>query len=317
LVRRRVVPPRNAKREAEGHSLSTNLETNPKPDRLSLHCRLIRLADDKDMTEKAFPKKLMTTSSLVHDLRVIGVNQGDCLLVHCSFSKVGPPYGGVQSMIDALQICLSPEGTLVMPTHSTQLTDPANWQNPPAPKEWWPTIRAELPTYDPQRTPTRAMGVLAEVFRRYPDVLRSGHPHGSFSAWGNAANQITAGHEFPGIFGDTSPLARLYELDAKVLLVGVGHGNNTSLHLSEYRADFPKPYHMEGAPLVENGARRWVEGEELKIDSDDFVELGQAFAEETKLQRQGKIGDADALLMPQPALVDFGVDWMSKNRGNK
>lgn len=256
----------------------------------------------------------MTTSTLVQDLTALGVSPGDCLLVHCAFSKVGPIYGGAQALIDALQRRLTPTGTLVMPTHSTQLSDPRLWQNPPAPQEWWPTIRAELPAYDPERSPTRAMGVVAETFRRYPQVCRSGHPHGSFAAWGQAAEQVTAGHTFPGIFGESSPLARLYELDAKVLLLGVGHGNNTSLHLSEYRADFDKPYHMEGAPIIENGVRRWVEGEELKIDSDDFVELGQAFAEQTKLQQQGNVGAADALLMPQRALVDFGATWMGENR---
>lgn len=268
------------------------------------------------MTKKAFPKKLITASSLAQDLSALGVSHGDCLLVHCAFSKVGQPYGGVQALIDALQACLTPTGTLVMPTHSTQLTEPSRWQNPPAPEDWWQTIRAELPAYDPQRTPTRAMGVLAETFRRYPSVLRSDHPHGSFAAWGKAAERVTAGHNFPGIFGENSPLARLYELDAKVLLLGVGHGNNTSLHLSEYRADFPKHYHIEGAPVTSDGERRWAEGEELKIDSEDFVALGHAFAQETKLQREGKVGLADAILMPQRALVDFGKAWLSKHRDN-
>ena len=269
------------------------------------------------MTKKAFPTQLITTNSLLQNLITLGVNKGDCLLVHCAFSKVGRPYGGVQALIDALQSCLTAAGTLVMPTHSTQLTEPSKWQNPPAPEDWWPTIRVELPAFDPEKTTTLAMGVLAETFRRYPNVLRSGHPHGSFAAWGEAAKYVTAGHRFPGIFGEQSPLARLYELEAKVLLIGVGHGNNTSLHLSEYRADFPKPYHIEGAPITANGQRHWVEGEELRIDSDDFVALGEAFALETKLQREGKIGKADALLLPQPALVDFGAAWLSKHRGNK
>jgi len=268
------------------------------------------------MTEKILPNQLITTSSLTQDLSNLGVNPGDCLLVHCAFSRVGRPYGGVQAMIEALQSCLTTAGTLVMPTHTTQLTEPSKWQNPPAPEDWWSTIRAELPAYDPERSPTLAMGALAETFRRYPNVLRSAHPHGSFAAWGKAAEQVTAGHDFPGIFGESSPLARLYELDARVLLIGVGHGNNTSLHLSEYRADFPKPYHIESAPIIVNEERRWVEGEELKIDSDDFVALGAAFAKETKLQRQGKIGKADSLLMPQPALVDFGAEWMTTHRRN-
>lgn len=41
-------------------------------------------------------------------------------------------------------------------------------------------------------------------------------------------------------FGERSPLGRLYDLDASVLLLGVGHANNTSLHLADYRSDIPK-----------------------------------------------------------------------------
>lgn len=268
------------------------------------------------MVAPPFPSQLTTTSSLGLDLQKLGVEPGDDLLVHCAFSKVGPTYGGVQAFIDALQGTLTPAGTLVMPTHTTGLTEPSRWVNPPAPEDWWQTIRDELPAYDPARSITRAMGALAETFRSYPQVLRSNHPHGSFAAWGKHAEQITKGHEFPGIFGETSPLARLYELNAKVLLVGVGHGNNTSLHLAEYRADYTKIFHTEGAPIIEDGQRRWAEAEELKIDSDDFVSIGQAFAEQTNLQQSGKIGLASALLMPQPALIDFGVQWMSKHRSS-
>lgn len=47
------------------------------------------------------------------------------------------------------------------------------------------------------------------------------------------------------MFGERSPLARRYELDGQALLAGVGHGNNTSIHLGEYRADFPDNERLE------------------------------------------------------------------------
>jgi len=266
------------------------------------------------MTNPAFPRKLVTTASLCRDLQAIGIKAGDNLLVHCAFSKLGSPYGGVQALIDALQRTLTEAGTLVMPTHTTHLTEPSRWENPPAPEAWWPDIRAGLPAYDAERTPTRAMGMLAETFRRYPQVVRSNHPHGSFAAWGKEAQSVTAQHKYPGIFGEDSPLARLYERNAKVLLIGVGHGNNTSLHLAEYRADFAKVWHTEGAPIIEAGQRRWAEAEELKIDSDDFPSIGADFAKQTGLEQRGKLGQADTLCMPQRALVDFGVQWMSQHR---
>lgn len=48
----------------------------------------------------------------------------------------------------------------------------------------------------------------------------------------------TISEEATGL-GEGSPLARPHEADGWVLPLGVGHGNNTSLHLGEYRADFP------------------------------------------------------------------------------
>ena len=262
-----------------------------------------------------------TMTSLAQDLKLLGVQPGQVLLVHCAFSSLGSVYGGPQALIDALQASLSPGGTLVMPTHSTQLTEPSKWQQPPAPKAWWQTIRDELPAFDTERTPTRQMGVVAELFRSYPDVLRSAHPHGSFAAWGPQAASITQNHPHDCIFGERSPLARLYERNAKVLLIGVGHSNNTSLHLAEYRCDLPsKRYHTEGAPMwvdgVVGGTKQWVEFEELVIDSDDFGSLGEDFARQTNAETQGRIAAATATFFSQPAIVDFAVDWMNKHRGN-
>jgi len=257
----------------------------------------------------------ITTNSLIKDLQQLGIKPGQVLLVHCAFSKLGNVYGGPQALIDALQTCLSNRGTLVMPTHSTQLTEPSRWQNPPAPRSWWPKIREQLPAYDAARTPTRQMGALAELFRCYPEVKRSSHPHGSFAAWGQHAGTITEHHALDSIFGEHSPLARLYELDANVLLLGVGHGNNTSLHLAEYRNSVTnKPFHTEGAPLLVDGVRRWVTFEEMIINSDDFVALGADFAQHTQAQTQGHVAEAQALLFSQPTAVDYAISWFNQHR---
>jgi aminoglycoside 3-N-acetyltransferase len=58
--------------------------------------------------------------------------------------------------------------------------------------------------------------------------------------------------------GEASPLARLYDLDAWVLLLGVGYQRNTCFHLAEYRCRFAAHEACRrGAPILRNeGARQ-------------------------------------------------------------
>ncbi len=256
-----------------------------------------------------------TVASIASDLRALGVEPGMTLLVHSSLSALGWVAGGPQAVILALEDAVAPGGTIVMPSHSSHLTDPAPWQAPPVPPTWWPIIRAETPAYDPDLTPTRGMGVIAETFRKQRGARRSAHPHTSFAAWGEHAAQITDGHPLPFGMGDDSPLAQVYDLDGWVLLLGVGHGNNSSLHLAEYRVALPDPPSVTAAaPVLQYGERRWAEFPDLDWDDGDFVELGGAFGRDTDHVRSGSVAAAPSLLMPQRALVDYGVEWMAEHR---
>ncbi len=88
-----------------------------------------------------------TIDSLQANLGALGVRTGMVLLVHSSLSTMGWVCGGVVAAIIALQEVLGVNGTLVMPAHSTDLSEPSEWQYLPVPESWWPVIRATMPAY--------------------------------------------------------------------------------------------------------------------------------------------------------------------------
>ena len=273
--------------------------------------------DKKKETESSVVKyttKPNTITSLKRDFEALGVKPGANIIMHSSLSKIGWTIGGPVSVIRAIMQALTPKGTLVMPAFSSENSDPSNWEHPPVPEHWWDTIRKEMPAFDPQITPPRGLGRVIDTFRTWPGVLRSNHPVSSFVAWGKNANFIIDNHELKADLGENSPLSRLYDLDGQTLLIGVNHYNNSSLHLAEYRSDFPgKKHQMTASAIMVNKQRKWVEWEELDIINEDFDQLGKDF--ESKINyKPGKIGLADGRLISIRDSVDFGVEWLKKNR---
>jgi aminoglycoside 3-N-acetyltransferase len=256
----------------------------------------------------------VTVEMLVADFSSLGVERGMTLLLHSSLSSLGWVCGGPQAVVEALLTVLGRGGTLVVPTHSGNNSDPAAWVAPPVPESWWPVIRSSMPAFDRHLTPTRRMGAIPDCVLRHPEAHRSAHPQVSFAAVGHHAVEITSGHGLDELLGITSPLGRVYDLEGSVLLLGVGHDRNTSLHLAEYLADWPSKHtHERRAAVLVDGQRRWVTFTSLAIDADDFPVVGSAF-EATGSTRRRPVGHAPAALMAQRPLVDFAARWMTAHR---
>ncbi|GIG19899.1 AAC(3) family N-acetyltransferase [Cellulomonas chitinilytica] len=256
---------------------------------------------------------VVTQADLVRDLRALGLSAGSVVLVHASLSRLGTVVGGEQAVVLALEEVLGPDGTLVVPTQSWHLCDPAYLADPRIPADRWGEVRAALPAYDPAWTPTRTMGAVADAVRTRAGAVRSPHPHRSFAAVGPHAAEVVARHDLADPVGEGSPLAALYRLDAHVLLLGVGHDKNTSLHLAEARSGLPVETVPNGAPLLVDGVRRWVTFDEPVVDDADFEAVGTAFADGPG-ERRGLVGCADARLVPVRTLVDFAADWFRRTR---
>lgn len=256
----------------------------------------------------------ITIDSLKRDLKALEVKPASTIIMHSALSQIGWTVGGPVSVIKAVIEILTPKGTLVMPSFTGDNSEPSKWENPPVPQEWWDIIRNNMPAYQPSITPTRGLGIIAETFRKYPGVIRSNHPISSFAAWGKNAKKITENHELDSDLGENSPLARIYDLDGQILLIGVSHSNNSSLHLAEYRCEYDgKRFTPTGSAIKVKNERKWVVWSELNHINDDFEKLGHDF-EMIIPYKPKKVGLAESRLLSQRKMIDFAVKWIRKNR---
>ncbi|MDF2819825.1 MAG: Aminoglycoside N(3)-acetyltransferase [Clostridiales bacterium] len=259
-------------------------------------------------------RKIVLKQDIIDGLNKVGVTKGMDIIVHTSLKSFGFVCGGPQIIIEALLDAVGEEGTILMPTQTWKNLDPkagVHWEEP---EEWWQIIRDNWPAYDKDITPTNTMGSVAEMFRRWPGAKRSDHPARSIAAVGKNADYFTNEHDLSNIFGEGSPIAKLYEKNGHVLLLGVGYDKNTSIHLADVRAEYESKHNAEeSSAILVDGQRKWVTYETLVVEGEDFEEIGKAF-EEKNLVNIDVIGNAEIRFMNQRDLVDFSVKWIEENR---
>ncbi len=261
------------------------------------------------MKDQRFPNTIRTLEA---DFRKLGLEEGMTVIVHSSLKSLGWVCGGPAAVVQALMNTVGEEGTLVMPTHSGELSEPSYWELPPVPEEWWQIIRDEMPPFDPKTTPTRMMGKIVDSFLAFEGTVRSYHPVSSFAAWGKHKDYITTQHSLEYSFGEGSPLQKIYNLDGHVLLLGVPYNNNTSLHLAECYAE--SCYTCEhGSPIIEEGKRVWKTYVDFIYDIEHFDEIGAEFERKHEVHK-GHVGMANCRLMNQRQLVDFAVEWLKQRK---
>lgn len=218
-------------------------------------------------------------AELTAHLLELGITPGGVLLVHSSFSRVGPVEGGPGGLILALQAALGPTGTLVMPSMSDDDDHP----------------------FDRRTTPCLGMGVVAETFWRMPGVLRSDSPH-AFAAIGPHAAGITADHPIDVPHGLNSPVGRVYELDGQILMLGVGHDANTTVHLAE-ALEAVRYYRQKFATIMQGGQAVRCCYNEIDHCCDRFHLVDQ-WLEAKKAQCRGRVGHGEARLAGSRDVVE-------------
>nr|WP_154894445.1 AAC(3) family N-acetyltransferase [Paenibacillus xylanexedens] len=161
-----------------------------------------------------------TQQSLFEQLHQLGIDGRSTLLVHSSMKSMGEVEGGADTVLDAFTEYMK-DGLLVLPTHT------------------WSTINASNPMFHVESSPC-CVGILPELFRKRPGVVRSWHPTHSVAAIGQDAVAFTKDdHLYDTPCARGSAWGKLLDRKATILLVGVDLKRNTFIHGVEEWVDIP------------------------------------------------------------------------------
>ncbi|MCB9683700.1 MAG: AAC(3) family N-acetyltransferase [Alphaproteobacteria bacterium] len=250
-------------------------------------------------------------ASLTAELRA-ALPPGGVWIVHSSCRSLGAVEGGADAVVEALIAALGPEGTLMVPTFTTNLTDPARWAAPLAGHERLATM-ARIPAFRADRSPSFEMGAIPEAVRRHPRALRSDHPVTSWTSIGRRARELLADHPLDDPEGEGGPLGRAWRLNATILLIGVGQDRNTTIHLAESMLDLPHLHAMRDRyPVDGPDGRSWREVEKTTHCSDGFVAL-EPLLVEVGVMSTFRLGDALVRRMSSPDVVRVATELLRRD----
>lgn len=157
----------------------------------------------------------MTVSfdELVLNFQKIGLISGDVLLVHSSYKSFGGVEGGPQTVIDAIRSILTDGGTLIVPTFNYDFCDGK--------------------PFDIKKTSSK-MGIISELVRTDSNSKRTLDPVFSFAILGKHRDYL-ADLKSEHSFGPDSIFAKLRELDAKIMIIGLTYNESMTFfhHIEE------------------------------------------------------------------------------------
>jgi len=235
----------------------------------------------------------LTKQFLMESFHNMNIKSGTRLVVHSALRNLGPLENGADTVLDALLECIGQGGLLVMPTFTY-----------------------DNDIFDPSATPSRT-GILTEIMRKRYGAVRSLHPTHSVTAIGEGAASICNGHHLlPGL-GIDSPLDRVAKAGGGILLLGVGHNNNSTVHVGEAYARVP----YLDIPFFPNRPSRIsiVGSEPLEVDLYDPPGCSKAFGVmESYLRQSGAIrdfmiGKCPVQWMPGQDVISTVIDLLQRD----
>jgi aminoglycoside 3-N-acetyltransferase len=244
---------------------------------------------------------------LVEQLKLMGIQEGDVVLVHSALSKMGYVQNGPKTVVESLLEVLGNEGHLLMPT------SPNNGRQF--------DFMQTNPVFDVMHSPSK-MGAISEYFRKLPGIKRSLHPTESVACLGPDAEEFVRGH-FGALtaYQADSPFGKVIEKNGKILMIGVTFDNaGTNVHCFEDAVDFPYPiYHsdiFDAEVIDENGEKHQVQ---TKIHNPEwsakrYCDFLIPVLENDSILSKHKFGEAETLVVDAKAMFEKMKDLLKEGK---
>jgi len=232
----------------------------------------------------------VTKDDILHGLRSLGVRPGDSFVMHSSLSSLGRVDGGPDAVIDAALESVAPGGTVLMPVMTFE------------------------GAFDVRHTSSKT-GLVTETFRRRPNAIRSLNATHSIAGIGPDAQRLLDGHrdDLPfGPNGPGAPLGKLADMGGSIILLGVTHVSNTTIHIVHYLAGLPMREEWREIEVTDAGGRKKTVRVRHPGCSDGFDKLEPYFIEKG-IQRTGHIGNAEVRIMKGRECIEAGLDAVGRD----
>jgi aminoglycoside N3'-acetyltransferase len=260
---------------------------------------------------------MYSRQELVEGFRSLGVQPGDCVMLHASVRAVGDVAGGPDQIHLALKDALTSDGSLIMYAGCPRYYDEVGRGNLDAAAEQ--EVLAKLPAFDAATARSaRDHGILVEFFRTFPDTRVNDHVT-RFAVWGRQAEYLISEQPWDYALGAGSALERFAGLDGQILILGADHDTVTFLHYAEHIANFSdKRIARYQVPVRDRSGRR-VWRVQMEVDSANgahanwpdrfFARITDTFLRNEGVS-PGLVGDAASYLFPSAGLLAFAVPLM-------
>lgn len=160
-------------------------------------------------------------------LKSVEIKRGGILFVQSSLNRFYNFKGTARDILLLLEEIIGPEGTLIMPSFPGYSED-------------------GLFFFDVRKTPAQT-GLLCELLRRHPGVIRSLNPVHSVCAVGPMAEELLSEHHLsPFTCGNKSPFAKMADHGGQILGLGLPPGYTTFFHVVEDidPEKYPRPIYV-------------------------------------------------------------------------